>query len=105
MLSAGLLTALGIIFLLYKVGFKNILGFDILIDIVATIGLMYLFAGTYSGMMAAIIGGLFISVVLIIAKQFINYKKLSCSWVLYSVRNIKLRYPTLRWVVSNQEDL
>ena len=86
MLSAGLLTALGIIFLLYKVGFNHILGFDILIDIVATIGLMYVFAGTYSGMMAAIIGGLFISIVLIIAKQFVSYKKLSCSWVLYSRR-------------------
>jgi|TARA_B110000238_G_scaffold119255_1_gene129234 hypothetical protein len=101
MLSAGLLTALGIIFLLYKVGFNNILGFDILIDIVATIGLMYVFAGTYSGMMAAIIGGLFISVVLIIAKQFVSYKKLSCRWVLYSVKNIKLRRPTLRWVAAN----
>ena len=101
MLSAGLLTALGIIFLLYKVGFKRVLGYDVIVDIVATIGLMYIFAGTYSGMMAAIIGGLFISVVLIIAKQFVSYKKLSCSWVLYSVKNIKLRRPTLRWVAAN----
>ena len=101
MLSAGLLTALGIIFLLYKVGFKRVLAYDVIVDVVATIGLMYVFAGTYSGMMAAIIGGLFISVVLIIAKQFVSYKKLSCSWVLYSVKNIKLRRPTLRWVAAN----
>jgi len=98
MLSAGLLTALGIIFLLYKVGFKKILGYDIYVDIVATLGLMYLFAGTYSGMMAAIVGGLFISVVLIIAKQAIGYEKLTLSWVPFSINKLKLRRPTLRWV-------
>ena len=101
MLIAGLLTAVGMLFLLYKVGFKRVLAYDVIVDVVATIGLMYVFAGTYSGMMAAIIGGLFISVVLIIAKQFVSYKKLSCRWVLYSVKNIKLRRPTLRWVAAN----
>lgn len=98
MLSAGLLTALGIIFLLYKVGFKKVLGYDILVDIVATLGLMYIFAGTYSGMMAAIVGGLFISVVLIIAKQFVSYEKLQCRWIPLAIKNVNLRRPQLRWV-------
>jgi hypothetical protein len=101
MLSAGLLTALGIIFLLYKVGFKRVLGYDVIVDIVATIGLMYIFAGTYSGMMAAIIGGLFISVVLIIAKRFVNYEKLTCSWVPFAVKNIKLKRPKFYWASIN----
>ncbi len=101
MLSAGLLTALGILFLLYKVGFKRVLAYDVIVDIVATLGLMTIFAGTYAGMMAAIVGGLFISVVLIIAKQFVNYKKLSCGWVPFAIKNIKIRRPTLRWVAAN----
>jgi len=101
MLSAGLLTALGIVFLLYKVGFNKILGYDVIVDIVATIGLMYIFSGTYSGMMAAIIGGLFISVVLIIAKQFINYEKLSCGWVPFAIKNVKIYRPKFKWVTVN----
>ena len=102
MLSAGLLTALGIIFLLYKVGFKHILAYDVIVDILATIGLMYIFAGTYSGMMAAIIGGLFISIVLIIAKHFVNYEKLSWGWVPFAINNIKLHRPHLSWTSVNK---
>ena len=101
MLVAGLLTAVGMLFLLYKVGLKRVLAYDVIVDIVATLGLMTIFAGTYAGMMAAIVGGLFISVVLIIAKQFVNYKKLSCSWVPFAIKNIKIRRPTLRWVAAN----
>ena len=101
MLSAGLLTALGIIFLLYKVGFRHILAYDVIVDILATIGLMYIFAGTYSGMMAAIIGGLFISIVLIMAKYFVNYQKLSFSWVPFVIKNVKLRRPHLSWASVN----
>jgi hypothetical protein len=101
MLSAGLLTALGIIFLLYKVGFKHVLAYDVIVDMVATAGLMYMFAGTYSGMMAAIIGGLFISIVLIMAKYFVNYQKLSFSWVPFAIKNVKLRRPHLSWASVN----
>ena len=101
MIFTGLLSAAGLLFLIFKFGVRRIITYDIPIDIAVTALLMYLFAGTYSGMMAAIIGGLFISVVLIIAKQFVSYKKLSCRWVLYSVKNIKLRRPTLRWVAAN----
>jgi len=101
MLSAGLLTALGIVFLLYKVGFKRVLAYDVIVDIVATIGLMYVFSGTYSGMMAAIIGGLFISVVLIIAKRFVNYEKLTCSWVPFAIKNVKVQRPKFQWTAVN----
>jgi|TARA_B110000908_G_C9964975_1_gene318553 hypothetical protein len=101
MLSAGLLTAMGIVFLLYKVGFNKILGYDVIVDIVATLGLMYIFAGTYSGMMAAIIGGLFISVILIIAKKFVSYEKLTCSWVPYAIKNVKVQRPKFQWTAVN----
>ena len=101
MLSAGLLTALGIVFLLYKVGFKWVLAYDVIVDIVATIGLMYIFAGTYSGMMAAIIGGLFISVILIIAKKFVGYEKLTCSWVPFAIKNVKVQRPKFQWTAVN----
>mgnify|MGYP000207921243 CR=1 len=101
MLSAGLLTALGILFLLYKVGFKRVLAYDVIVDIVATLGLMTIFAGTYAGMMAAIVGGLFISVVLIIAKKLFGYEKLTCLWIPFTYKNIPLVRPRFIWTPVN----
>jgi hypothetical protein len=51
-------------------------------------------------MMAGIIGGLFISVVLIIAKKLVGYEKLTCRWVPFAINNIKLRRPSLAWVAA-----
>ena len=74
MLVAGLLTAVGMLFLLYKVGLKRVLAYDVIVDIVATIGLMYIFAGTYAGMMAAIVGGLFVVEALSVIIQVFYFK-------------------------------
>jgi len=101
MLLAGLLTALGMLFLLYKVGFKRVLAYDVVVDIVATLGLMSIFAGTYSGMMAAIVGGLFISVILIVAKRFVSYEKLTCKWVPFTYKNMQLHRPRFTWTAVN----
>tara|TARA_B100000795_G_scaffold143989_1_gene107818 strand:+ start:310 stop:615 length:306 start_codon:yes stop_codon:yes gene_type:complete len=101
MLVAGLLTAVGMLFLLYKVGLKRVLAYDVIVDIVATIGLMYIFAGTYAGMMAAIVGGLFISIALIIAKKFVSYQKLTCLWVPFTYKNIPLIRPRFIWTPVN----
>jgi hypothetical protein len=40
-------------FLIFKFGIRRVIAYDIPIDIVVTGLLMYLFAGTYSGMLAA----------------------------------------------------
>jgi hypothetical protein len=58
----GLLTAIAILVVLWKIGFKRFKYIEVPIDIAVTIGLMILFWGTFSGMMAAIIGGLFFSI-------------------------------------------
>ena len=101
MLSAGLLTALGMLFLLYKVGLKRVLAYDVVVDVVATLGRMSIFAGTYSGMMAAIVGGLFISVALIVAKRFVSYEKLTCLWVPFTYKNVPLIRPRFIWTPAN----
>ena len=66
---AGIIAALGLLFLVLKLGVKKVLGYDILIDIGITSLLMWSLAGTYSGMMAALIGGLIVSIVLFIMKK------------------------------------
>lgn len=50
MIFAGLLSALGLLFLIFKFGIRRVIAYDIPIDIAVTAFLMYAFAGTYSGM-------------------------------------------------------
>ena len=61
MIFAGLLSALGLLFLIFKFGVRRVIAYDIPIDIAVTGFLMYAFAGTYSGMIAAMVGGLIVS--------------------------------------------
>ena len=65
MIFIGLLSGLGILFMLMKLDFWKVLGFDLYVDIAATALLMILYAGTLGGMVAAMVGGLQISVVLL----------------------------------------
>ena len=54
---AGVFSAFAIIFLLAKFDFGKVLWLDIPIDIASTALLVAMFAGTFAGMMAAVIGG------------------------------------------------
>ena len=74
-LIAGVFSALAILFLLAKFDFKKVLWLDIPIDIASTILLVAMFAGTFAGMMAAVIGGCIISVTLYVSKKLTGYKK------------------------------
>ena len=72
---AGVFSALAILFLLAKFDFEKVLWLDIPIDIASTALLIAMFAGTFAGMMAAVIGGCIISVTLYFAKKIKGYKK------------------------------
>ena len=76
MIIAGLLSALGLLFLIFKFGIRRIITFDIPIDITVTAFLIYAFAGTYSGMMAALVGGLIVSIILFGMKKFMRREEL-----------------------------
>ena len=76
MILAGLLSAAAFLILMYKIGMKRLLSYDLVIDVLITFALMWLFAGTFAGMMAAIIGGLFVSVVLVVLKKTTPREKL-----------------------------
>ena len=77
-LTLGLISAVGILLLLFKCGdIRKVLAFDVPIDIGATIGLSMLFFGTVSGMAIAAVGGLIITIVLFVLKKAIGYKRLT----------------------------
>ncbi len=69
MMIAGITAAAGLLFLILKLGPRKVISYDIPIDIAITSFLIWSLSGTYSGMMAALIGGLFVSVILYIMKN------------------------------------
>ena len=58
MLLVGILSALGLLILALKAGGRKTIGHDIFVDVLITVTLMVCFYGTFSGMTAAMMGGL-----------------------------------------------
>ena len=77
MLTIGISSALGLLLLALKVGGRKVIGMDIVFDIAITITLMIMFAGTFSGMAAAMIGGLFVTILLFIMKKTMVHETLT----------------------------
>ena len=76
MIFAGILSASAMIFIMLKMNLKKLCGYDIYIDIGFTGLLAWMLSGTYSGMMAAIIGGIIVSIFLAFVKKVNGYSKL-----------------------------
>ena len=76
MIIAGLISAAGLLFLLFKFGVRRVIAYDIPIDILTTSLLMFLFAGTFGGMMAAMVGGLAVSIILYVLKATMTREQL-----------------------------
>jgi hypothetical protein len=80
MLISGVLTAIGFVVIAAKFSktfLKKILGYDWLVDIIATFGMFAFFSGTITGAMTAIYTGLSISLILCITKNTYGYSKLA----------------------------
>ena len=90
-LIAGVFAGLAILFLLAKFDFKKVLWLDVPIDIISTILLVVMFAGTFAGMMAAVIGGCLISLTLLLSKKAVGYKKPVRSGLRFQWQEVKPR--------------
>ena len=77
MLLIGILSALGLLVLALKAGGRKTIGHDVFVDVLITITLMICFYGTFSGMAAAMIGGLSASLVLFFLKKTMVHEKLT----------------------------
>jgi len=92
MFLAGIIAAAGMLFLLFKFGVRKVINYDIFFDVLITFFLMIVLAGTFSGMIAALFGGLLVSVVLFIMKRTMRHEKLSL------VKTKKFPYRRWMWV-------
>lgn len=77
--AAGIIAAIAMIALLLKMDMRKVLGYDVFIDIAFTALLAWMLAGTFSGMMSALLGGAILSIYLTVSKKVLGCKKLR--WV------------------------
>ena len=76
MFEAALLTATTIIALFFYCDIKKVAGMAVLVDIATFIALIWLFKGTYAGMMTGMIAGLIITFFLKGVRKSVGYKKI-----------------------------
>mgnify|MGYP003644482686 CR=1 FL=1 len=97
MLLIGIFSALGLLLLALKIGGRKTIGHDVFIDIGITLTLMVCFYGTFSGMAAAMVGGLVASVILFLMKKTMKHEKLSLEKKTYRVLRADFSGPKVKW--------
>jgi len=98
MLLVGILSALGLLILALKAGGKKAIGHDIFVDVLITVTLMICFYGTFSGMAAAMVGGLCASLVLFVMKKTMTHEKLTIAKEDKVIMSspVKIKIPTVK---------
>lgn len=76
MLSSALITAIGLIWLMSWLNLRRIAGYGFLVDAALTGLLMYLFHGTYAGMVTGMFAGVFVSLFIRGVKRVMGYERL-----------------------------
>ena len=97
MLTIGIFSALGLLLLALKIGGRKTIGHDVVADILITATLMVMFYGTYSGMTAAMVGGLVASIVLFAMKKTMVHKKLQIETYKKKVLRLTLTMLSFSW--------
>tara|TARA_R110002050_G_scaffold53586_2_gene121807 strand:- start:899 stop:1216 length:318 start_codon:yes stop_codon:yes gene_type:complete len=97
MLTIGIVSALGLLLLTLKAGGRKTIGNDIFVDVLITLTLMVCFYGTFSGMAAAMVGGLVASVVLFVMKKTMVHDKLVIKKKPVRIWRINFNKPVPTW--------
>jgi len=96
-LLVGIFSALGLLLIALKLGGRKIIGADVFVDILITFTLMVCFYGTFSGVTAAMIGGLFVSIVLFIMKKTMKHEKLTVTKTKKGKGKASFSKPSIKW--------
>lgn len=75
MIEAGLISAIGLFFILCRFNMRRICGYATIVDVVATAGFCWIFIGTYAGMMTGIFAGVLISLTLNVIRTLYGYDR------------------------------
>lgn len=74
--TVGFLSAITVLIVMSRLGLKKFMGYPALMDAGVTVLLAWFMYGTYTGMVAAIVGGLVFSGLVTIIRKFYGYSKL-----------------------------
>ena len=91
MLEAGLLTAIGVIWILCRMNLRRVAGYALAVDVGITALLTFLFIGTYAGMVTGMLAGVIVSLFLTIVKKTAGAERLGLH------RTSDQAVPRLRW--------
>ncbi|HCX25085.1 MAG TPA: hypothetical protein DHN29_24445 [Cytophagales bacterium] len=72
MLICGITTTIGIVFLMIKAGIREVIKYDLVIDLGVTILLIWVFSGSTTGIVTGAFTGALLSVVLFLIKKIID---------------------------------
>ena len=97
MLAIGIFSALGLLLLALKIGGRKTIGHDVFVDVLITLTLMVAFYGTFSGMAAAMVGGLVATIVLFILKKTMVHQKFVVTTKPTKILNFTLHTPRGKW--------
>ncbi len=76
MIITGLLTAVGIYIVMYRIGIKKFCGYLAATDATLMLVLFVVFFGTFSGMITGLIAGIFLSAMLTGSKRIFGSQKI-----------------------------
>ena len=93
----GIFSAFGLLLLALKIGGRKAIGHDIFVDILITLTLMVSFYGTFSGMAAAMVGGMCASIVLFVMKKTMVHEKMSIKSKPVKMYKLNFSKPTVQW--------
>jgi len=94
MIEAGLISAIALFLVLARFNLRRICGYRTFIDVAATALFVYMFIGTYAGMMTGILAGACVSLMLNIMTKLYGYER---------ARLIRMKghvLPTLVWTAT-----
>jgi len=94
MIFQGFIAAATVLYLCSYIGFRRIFAYAFILDLLVTAGFIWMFAGSYAGMMTGVIAGLIFSATMRIGRRVMGIEKLTF------VRGYGRILPTPIWVRS-----
>lgn len=91
MVEAGLITALGIIWIMCRMNLKRIAGYALFWDVTVSAFLAFIFIGTYAGMVTGLLAGVIVSLFLTTVKKTAGAERMTL------VRKQDEALPRIRW--------
>ncbi len=94
MIEAGLISAVALFLVLARFNLRRICGYRTFVDVCATAAFVFVFIGTYAGMMTGILAGACVSLMLNIMTKLYGYERA------HLVRMKGHLLPTLVWTAT-----